>query len=185
MDAALKLAPTTRDVQIEAALALAIANDITGAEALADSLNKRFPLDTTIQSVWLPMIDGQIALLRKSPSSTVEKLQAALPYELGESVDRIGGSCTCPAYVRGQAYLEARQGVAAAAEFQKILDHRGLVRGCPTAALAHLGLGRAYVLQGDSAKARAAYQDFLTLWKDADADIPILSAAKSEYAKIR
>jgi serine/threonine protein kinase/tetratricopeptide (TPR) repeat protein len=185
VDAALKLAPGNRDAEIEAALALAIAGDAARAQTLADELDKRFPLNTTTQSVWLPAIRAQIALQRKAPSSTVELLQAAVPYELGVSIGRLGYSCIYPAYVRGEAYLAGKQGAAAAAEFEKILDHRGLVRNCPTGALAHLGLARAYAMQGDSAKARAAYQDFLTLWKDADPDIPVLTAAKSEYVRLK
>jgi serine/threonine protein kinase/tetratricopeptide (TPR) repeat protein len=185
VDAALKLAPENRDAEIEAALALAIAGDTARAQALADELNKRFPINTTTQSVWLPVIRGQIALQRRNPSSTVELLQSAIPYELGVSIGRLGYSCIYPAYVRGEAYLAGKQGAAAVAEFQKILDHRGLVRNCPTAVLAHLDLARAYALQDDTAKAKAAYQDFLTLWKDADPDIPILIVAKSEYSKLK
>jgi eukaryotic-like serine/threonine-protein kinase len=185
VDAALKLAPGSRDVEIHAGVALAIAGDTVRAQALADELNKRFRLNTTTQSVWLPMIHGQVAIHRNIPSSTIELLQVAVPYELGISIGRLGYSCIYPAYVRGEAYLEGKQGAAAALEFQKILDHRGLVRNCPTAALAHVGLARAYALEKDTAKAKAAYQDFLTLWKDADPDIPILVAAKSEYTKLK
>jgi tetratricopeptide (TPR) repeat protein len=184
-DVALKLAPGNRDAEIVAALALAITGDTARAQALADELNKRFPLNTTIQSVWLPVIRGQVAVNSKTPSSTVDLLQAAVPYELGVSIGRLGNSCIYPAYIRGEAFLASRQGTAAASEFQKILDHRGLVRNCPTAALAHLGLARAYAMQGNTAKARGAYQDFLTLWKDADPDIPILISAKSEYTKLK
>jgi len=185
VDAALKLAPGNRDAEIEAALALAIAGDTARARALADELNKRFPLNTVAQSVWVPMIRGQVGLRRNTPSSNIELLQVAVPYELGVSIGLLGYSCIYPAYVRGEAYLASKQGTAAAAEFQKILDHRGLVRNCPTAALAHLGLARANVLQGDTAKAKAAYQDFLSLWKDADSDIPIFIVAKAEYAKLQ
>jgi predicted Zn-dependent protease len=185
VDVALKLAPGNRSVEIEAALTLAIAGDMAHAQALADHLTKRFPRNTTTQSVWLPVIRGQVATHRNTPSAAVDLLHAAVPYELGISIGRLGYSCIYPAYVRGEAYLAGRQGTAAASEFQKILDHRGLVRNCPTAALAHLGLARAYAMQGNTAKARGAYQDFLTLWKDADPDIPILISAKSEYTKLK
>ena len=182
--AALNLAPGSRDVESEAALALAIAGDAARAQALADELNKRFPLNTVTQSFWLPAIRGQLEIDRKAASAAVEQLQAAAPYELGLST-QLNYSCIYPAYIRGQAYLAGGQGASAAAEFQKFLDHRGLVQNCPTGALAHLGLARAYVLERDNAKARAAYQDFLTLWKDADPNIPVLIAAKSEYAKLQ
>ena len=181
---ALSLAPGSRDSESEAALALVLAGDAARAQALTDVLNKRFPVNTVIQSVWLPAIRAQVAINRKASSSAVELLQAAVPYELGQSVGQLNYSCIYPVYIRGEAYLAAGQGPAAAAEFQKFLDHRGIVQNCPTGALAHLGLARAYTLQGDTAKARAAYQEFLTLWKDADPDIPILIAAKSEYAKL-
>jgi hypothetical protein len=121
------------------------------------------------------------ALSHKNPPRSIEVLQAAAPYELGGSAPN---SCLYPVYVRAEAYLSAQKGQLALAEFQKILDHRGLLWNCATGALAHLGLGRAFALQGDTAKAKAAYQDFLTLWKGADPDIPILIAAKSEYARL-
>jgi len=133
---------------------------------------------------YLPTIRALIALNRNDASKAIEILQAAGSYELG--IEGQGGLAFSlyPVYVRGQANLAAHQGNEAAAEFEKILDHRGIVLNEPIGALAHLGLARAYVLQGDTAKARAAYDDFLTLWKDADADIPILIAAKAEYAKL-
>ncbi|MGF7182171.1 hypothetical protein [Tunturiibacter psychrotolerans] len=135
-----------------------------------------------MQSVVLPTVQAQIELSRNNPQRSVELLQAAAPYELTDISFR---GCLYPPYVRGEAYLALKQGAAAAAEFQKILDHRGLVRACETAVLAHLGIARAYALQGDTVKARAAYQDFLTLWKDADLDIPVYRAAKAEYAKLQ
>ncbi len=140
---------------------------------------ERFPLDTIVQSNYLPTIRAQLALSRHDYSQAINTLEAVVPYELGEA----GG--LYPVYVRGETYLAARQGREAAAEFQKVLDHRGVVGNEPIGALAHLGLARAYVLQCDTVKARAAYQDFLNLWKDADPDIPILIAAKSEYAKLK
>src|ERR1700675_235212 len=122
---------------------------------------------------------------RKNPARSIELLQAAAPYELGMLSSSATNSCLYPVYVRAEAYLSAQQGPAAAAQFQKILDHRGLLWNCATGALAHLGLARAYGMRSDTAKARAAYQDFLALWKDADPGIPILIAAKAEYAKLK
>ena len=185
VDEALKLDPGSRDAASEAGLALALTGDVSGAQATADELNKIFPLNTIMQSIWLPTIRGQIAVKRETPSAAVQLLQAAIPFELSTAVEPVGYSCIYPAYIRGQAYLVEGQGVPAAAEFQKILDHRGLVQNCATGALAHLGLARAFALQGDTARAKAAYHDFLTLWKDADSDIPILIAAKAEYAKMQ
>jgi len=192
---ALKLAPTSQGVEIEAALAFAMAGDTTRAESLAEDLGRRFPLDTQTQSLWLPAIRAQLALDRKDPASALNTLQTASPIELGNVITTpVGISCLYPVYVRGEAYLAAGQSSAAAAEFQKILDHSGIVWNCWTGALAHLGVARANALQAktsqgadaDAARVRAlaAYKDFLTLWKDADPDIPILKEAKADYAKL-
>jgi tetratricopeptide (TPR) repeat protein len=167
-----------RDVQFLAALALALSGDMLRAQALADDLAKRFPADTIVQFSFLPRIRAQLALNQNQAPKAVEVLQAVLPYELGTGAG-------LPIYMRGEAYLAAHQHIEAAAEFQKILDHRGIVVNEPIGALVHLQLGRAHAMQGDTAKARAAYQDFLTLWKDADPDIPILKQAKAEYAKLQ
>ena len=161
-----------------AALALAIAGDTVRAETLADDLEKRFPEHTIVQSYYLPTLRAQLALSRSDPSRAIEVLQAAAPYELSSS------GALYPVYVRGKAYLAAHQGADAAAQFQKILDHRGIVVNYPIGALARLQLGRAYTVSVDSAKAKTAYQDFLTLWKDADPDIPILKQAKAEFATL-
>jgi predicted Zn-dependent protease len=161
------------------ALGLALAGDLANAQHLVDDLAKRFPENTTVQFTYVPMIRAQLALDRNNAGKAIELLQPAAPYELG-----IAGALY-PVYVRGNAYVTAHEGSEAAAEFQEILNHRGVVVNDPIGALAHLGLGRAYVRQGDTAKARAAYQDFLTLWKDADPDIPILKEAKEEYAKLQ
>ena len=192
---ALKLVPTSQGVEVEAALAFAMAGDMARAESLAQDLGKRFPLDTQMQSLWLPAVRAQLALDRKDPATAVSTLQAASPIELGQIVFLTNISCLYPVYVRGEAYLAAGQGGAAAAEFQKILDHSGIVWNCWTGALAHLGVARANALQArtaqgadaDAARVRAlaAYKDFLTLWKDADPDIPILKEAKAEYAKLQ
>jgi eukaryotic-like serine/threonine-protein kinase len=192
---ALKLVPASQGVESEAALAFAMAGDTARAESLAQDLGKRFPLDTQMQSLWLPAIQAQLALDKKNPASALTAVQAALPIELGQISFLINISCLYPTYVRGEAYLAAGQGSAAAAEFQKILDHSGIVWNCWTGALAHLGVARANALQArtsqgadaDAARVRAlaAYKDFLALWKDADPDIPILKEAKAEYAKLQ
>jgi len=193
--AALKLAPASQGVESEAALAFAMAGDTTRAKALAQDLGERFPLDTQMQSLWLPAVQAQVALNRKNTASAITALQAATHIELGQILFVPNVSCLYHVYVRGEAYLAAGQGSAAAAEFQKILDHTGIVWNCWTGAVAHLGVARAYALQArisqgpdaDAARARAfaAYKDFLTLWKDADPDIPILKEAKAEYAKLQ
>jgi serine/threonine protein kinase/tetratricopeptide (TPR) repeat protein len=181
--AALRLGPN-RDVRAVAALALARAGDTAGAEKLAAELDKAFPLDTRVQRYWLPTIRAGVALERKDPNRAIELLKVASTVELGSITPDLT-IFLCPAYLRGQAYLMLHDGNAAATEFQKFIDHRGVVMNFPWGALARLGLARAYAMQGDMAKARAAYQDFLTLWKDADPDIPILKEAKAEYAKLQ
>jgi eukaryotic-like serine/threonine-protein kinase len=170
-----------RDVKYGATLALALAGDAGRAQALTDDLGKRFPEDSIVQFNYLPTLHAQLALSRNDTAKAIEVLQAAGPYELGS----VGNTALYPVYVRGEAYLAAHQGNKAAAEFQKILDQRGLVQNEPIGALAHLQIGRAYASQGDTAKAKAAYQNFLKLWQDADLDIPILIAAKAEYAKLK
>ena len=192
---ALKMAPTSQGAEAEAALAFAAAGDTARAESLAQDLGKRFPLDTQVQSLWLPAIQAQLALDRKNPASALTALQAASPVEFGSISFVTNISCLYPTYVRGEAYLAAGQGSAAAAEFQKILDHSGIVWNCWTGALAHLGVARANALQSrtsqgadaDAARVRAlaAYRDFLALWKDADPDIPILKRAEAEYATLQ
>jgi eukaryotic-like serine/threonine-protein kinase len=173
---------TGRATKLSASLVLARTGDATRAQVLANELSKRFPSDTFLQRYYLPTIRGLVELVRKNSSGAISALQG-VSYELG-GVGPPAGSLY-PAYVRGQAYLGTRQGEEAAAEFQKLLDHRFIVLNSPLGALAHLGLARAYVLQGDTTKARAAYQDFFALWKDADPDIPILIHAKAEYAKLK
>ena len=175
-----------RDVQYGAALALAYAADDKRAQTLADDLGKTFPEDTIVQFNFLPALRARLAVNRGNASEAIETLRAATPYELGQTTaSTYGWTALYPVFVRGEAYLAAHQGSEAAAEFQKILDHRGIVLNGPIGALAHLGLARAYAMQGDTTKAKAAYQDFLTLWKDADPDIPILMQAKAEYARLQ
>jgi eukaryotic-like serine/threonine-protein kinase len=177
---------TGRDVKYGAALALAVAGDATRAQALADDLAKHFPEDTLVQFNYLPTVHARLALSRNDAGKAIQALQAAAPYELGDPTEAFTFLSLYPIYERGEAYLAGHQETGdAAAEFQKILDHRGVVLNEPIGALAHLQIGRAYAMQGDTAKAKAAYQDFLALWKDADPDIPIFIAAKSEYAKLR
>jgi tetratricopeptide (TPR) repeat protein/predicted Ser/Thr protein kinase len=179
---AVKLAPDRYVLEI-AALALARASDTTEAEKLAAELGKTFPRDTLAQRYWLPTIRAAVALARKDPNKAIEQLKVASTLELSKPLN--APVPLCPAYLRGEAYLMLHDGNAAAAEFQKFINHRGVVMNFPWGALARLGLARAYAMQGDTAKAKAAYQDFLTLWKDADPDIPILIAAKAEYAKLK
>jgi eukaryotic-like serine/threonine-protein kinase len=181
-DSALLLAPT-RDVRILAALALARAGDAARALKMTDELAREFPMSTMLNGYWLPTIRAAIEIDRMNPAGAVEFLGAASSYEFGGPLPIAG--TLYPVYVRGQAYLKARQGQQAAAEFQKFLDHRGVTVNFPLGALAHLGLARAYALSGDTAKAKPAYQDFFALWKDADSDIPILKEAKAEYAKLK
>jgi hypothetical protein len=180
--AALKLAPN-RHVRAVAALALARAGDTGGAENLAAELDKTFSLDTLVQRYWLPTIRAAVALERRDPNRAIELLKAASPTELSIPTNLV--IIMCPVYLRGEACLTLRDGNRAAAEFQKFMDHRGLVQNFPWGALARLGLARAYALQGDTAKARDAYQDFLTLWREADPDARLLKEAKGEYAKLQ
>ncbi|MGA3316687.1 MAG: tetratricopeptide repeat protein [Candidatus Korobacteraceae bacterium] len=181
-NAAVKLAPN-RDVQAIAALALARAGDMTRAEKLVAELDKTFPLDTLVQSYWLPTIRAALALQRKNPNEAVAILQVTRPIELGEPTNIT--VYMSPVYLRGEGYLMLHDANAAAAEFQKFIDHRGVALNFPWGALARLGLARAYSMQGNTAKARTTYQDFLAVWKDADPDIPIYKQAKAEYAKLQ
>ena len=183
--AGMNIAPASAEAQEFGALVLAGSGDTKRAESLMLELQKRFPYHTMVQSYWLPTIRAQVALVNKQPQQAIGMLQASVPVELGSPLSTQGPPCLYPVYMRGEAYLAAGQGSAAAAEFQKLIDHRGITWSCTTGALARLGLGRAYTLAGDKTKAHAAYQDFLTLWKDADPDIPILNEAKAEYAKLQ
>jgi eukaryotic-like serine/threonine-protein kinase len=181
--AALALAPG-RDVKVLAALTLARVGDAARANAMVQALEKSDPLNTVLKLYWLPTLKAAIELNGGNSAQALVFLEAAAPYELGEPPPTQEGTLY-PVYLRGQAHVVAHNGIAAAAEFQKFLDHRGIVINFPTGALAHLQLGRAYAMSGDTAKARTAYQDFFTLWKDADPDIRILKEAKAEYAKLQ
>jgi predicted Zn-dependent protease len=173
-----------RDVQYGAALALAAAGN-SKAESLSQQLQKQFPEDTIVQFIYLPTIQAEIALKRNDAAKAIDVLQAAAPYELGSPGNTAAFTPNLyPIYVRGQAFLMAHRGAEAATEFEKILNWQGIVQNQPIGPLAHLGLARAYALQGDAAKARAAYDDFLKAWKDADPGIPILEQARAEFAKL-
>jgi DNA-binding winged helix-turn-helix (wHTH) protein/lipopolysaccharide biosynthesis regulator YciM len=192
---ALRLAPSSPGVAVESALTFAIAGPTARAESLVQDLSTRFPLDTQMQSLWLPAIQTQLAMSRRNPGASLNSLPAASPIEFGSIPFVNNVSCLYPTYVRGEAYLAAGQGSAAAAEFQKILDHSGIVWNCWTGALAHLGIARANALQSRATqgadanaarvRALAAYRDFLTLWKDADPEISTLKQAKAEYVKLQ
>ena len=192
---ALQLAPTSQSVESEAALALAMAGDTKGAKFLTQDLAQRFPLDDQMRSIWLPSIRAQLALDEKNPVAALSALSAGSPIEFGLQTFVNNFSCLYPTYVRGEAYLASGQGRAASAEFQKIIDHSGIVWNCWTGALANLGVARANALESKTARgpdvdaarfrALAAYKNFFKLWKDADANIPILKQAKTEYAKLQ
>jgi DNA-binding winged helix-turn-helix (wHTH) protein len=179
----------SRDVSYEAGFALALAGDSPRSQAVTEDLEKRLPEDTRVQFIYVPTLRAHLALNHSQPSKAVELLQTTIPYEgarpnNGGSEGLLGAGSLYPAYVRGLAFLAAHHGAEAAAEFQKILDHRGIVISDPIGALARLQLGRAYVMAGDRTKAKTAYEDFLNLWKDADPEIPILRQAKTEYAAL-
>jgi hypothetical protein len=175
-----------REVVFGAAFAYAVAGDIARAQTLASDLEKRFGEDTSVRANYLPVLRALFALNRGEPANAVESLKIALPYEMGTPRSTLHGfyGVLYPAYFRGEAYLALRQGTEAAAEFRKILDHRGLVASDPVAALARLEFARALSRSGDKAKAKAAYQDVLTLWRDADADLPVLLQAKAESNRL-
>jgi eukaryotic-like serine/threonine-protein kinase len=195
-EAALKLAPTSQGVQCEAALAFALAGDSARAQSLTGELRARFPLDTQIHTIWLPAIEAQLAIGRKYIPDAFRALEPATsPGQFGTIQFIINGSCLYPTYMRGEALLAASEGSQAAAEFQKILDHSGIVWNCWTGALSQLGLARADALEAkhtqgvdaDAARTRAlaAYKSLLTLWKDADPELSILKEAKAEYARLQ
>jgi eukaryotic-like serine/threonine-protein kinase len=174
--------PDTPDTRSFAAEVLARAGDAPGAQKLVDDLVKEFPSDTLLTQVNLPLARALLSLQRNQPAQAIAQTESAVPYELGGEPR---GSGYDPNYVRGEAFLRAHDGEKARAEYQKILDHRGVASTNVLYSLAHLGLGRAYVRQGDTAKAKAAYQDFFAIWKDADPDVPILKTAKEEYEKLK
>ena len=185
--AALELSKS-RDVLYAAGFALALSGDSSRSEAIAGDLEKRLPEDTFVKFTYVPVLRGLAALGRGKPAEGVERLQDALRYELavnGLNAFPLNLGGLYSAYVRGEAFVAAHEYANGAAEFQKILDHRGIVGADPIGMLAHLQLGRTFALAGDQVKAKLAYGDFLTLWKDADSDIPILVQAKAEYARLQ
>jgi eukaryotic-like serine/threonine-protein kinase len=178
---ALALAPG-RDVKVISALVLARTGEASQSRTMLDALQKSEATNTYLKVYWFPTIEASIALAQQAPDRAVIALEPALPYELGGPPP---GLAMCPPYIRGLAYLAQKNGPAATAEFQKFFDHTGVVQNFVLGSLAHLQLARAYVISGDTTKAKAAYQDFFTLWKDADPDVPILKEAKAEYAKLQ
>jgi tetratricopeptide (TPR) repeat protein len=174
------------DAKILAGLASARSGDARLATALVDELNQILPRGTVFRSYWLPSIEASMALASQDPAGAIEHLRATAGYELSLPLPQPAmGGLAYPAYLRGEAYLKSGRALEAAAEFQKIIDHRGIVLNSITGALAHLQLGRAKAMSGDPQGARKAYDDFFTLWKDADPDVPILKAARAEYARLR
>lgn len=176
-----------RDIAYGAAFALAVAGDAAQAQTITDGLERLYPEDTSVRFSYVPVLRAQLALRDGAPAKAVDSLQAATAYELGMPPSSFGAflGAMYPVYVRGQAYLAAGQGAKAAAEFEKILKHRGVVVSDPIGALTHLQLGRARALSGDVVRAKSAYQTFLSLWAGADADVPVLQQAKAEYARLR
>ena len=184
--AALALAGN-REVNYGAALALALSGDSTQAEKLANDMEKRYPEDTSVRFSYLPVIRAVVAVQHGEPLKAIDALQASVPYEMGSprsSQTAFFGSLY-PVFFRGEALLAAHKGAEAANEFQKILSHRGITIGDPVLVLAHLGLARAYALSGESAKARAQYEEFFALWNSADPDIPVLKRAEAEFRNLR
>ncbi|MGA8430109.1 MAG: hypothetical protein WB729_09830, partial [Candidatus Sulfotelmatobacter sp.] len=210
-DEALKMLPGSQAVEAETALALSMAGDSARANVLARDLNRRFPLDTQVQALWLPTIQAQLALNEGDTASALNRLHATASMDMASIQFLTNVSCLYPVYVRGEAYLAQGNGSAAAAEFQRVIDHSGLTWNCWTGALAHLGLARAYAVEAGLgrvvtkagvtkakpanttttpdpaalAKARDAYQNFFALWKDADSDIPILKDARAEFTRLQ
>jgi tetratricopeptide (TPR) repeat protein len=177
---------STRDVQILAALTLARAGDSLDSQALYEVLQKRFPSNMELNNYWLPCVRAAIQINLGNPALAVEILEVSKPYELAfPRPQATGGGPLYPVWLRGLAFLLLHRGKEAAAEFQKILNHRTVVANSPVSALAHLQLARAFAMQGDTSKERSAYEAFLILWKDADTDLPILVQAKTEYANMK
>ena len=175
-----------RDTEYGAGFALALSGDSSASLDLITDMEKRFPEDTCTRFIYVPTLRALVALNNNDPRKAIELLQVTEPYDFGTPLSAAPGffGVFYSVYVRGLAYLKAGQGLAAAAEFQKIINHRNIVVSDPIGALAHVQLGRAFALSGDKTKAKAAYQNFLTLWKGADQDVPILKQATAEYGKL-
>jgi tetratricopeptide (TPR) repeat protein len=184
-DKVLEIAPNSRDAQILAVLVLARVGDARRAQTMLDDLAAANVSNTVVQSAWLPSIRAQAEMVAKNPVRALELLDVVKPYERGQLIGNLSYSCMIPVYLRAEAYLSANRGPQALAEFQKLIDGRGVVGNCWSGALAHLGQGRAQALSGSTNAARASYQEFFALWKDADQDIPILKSAHAEFAKLK
>jgi tetratricopeptide (TPR) repeat protein len=181
----LKIAPDSRDAQALAALVFARSNDAPRSQSIVDDLGARYVSNTVIQKAWLPTILAQLALLRQNPAKAIEILELVKPFERGQLIGNLSNACLFPVYLRGEAYLSTRQGLQALAEFQKIQDNKGVVVNCWAGSLSRLGQARAQALAGYTTAARGAYHEFLTQWKDADPEIPILKSARAEFAKFK
>jgi tetratricopeptide (TPR) repeat protein len=170
------------DSRAAAAYVFARVGDVARAQKLVDDLAREFPSDTILNQADLPVVRALLSLQRNQPAEAIAQTEAAIPYAFGADPR---GSGYFPIYARAESFLHAHDGTKAAAEYQTILDHRGVDPTSVLYSLAHLGLGRAYALQGDNGKAKSAYQDFLAVWKDADPDVPTLKTARAEYDKLK
>ena len=184
-DKVLEIAPNSRDAQILAILVLTRVGDVRRTQTMLDDLAAANVSNTVVQSAWLPTVRAQADLVSQKPAQALELLDVVKPYERGQLIGNLSYSCMIPVYLRAEAYLGAKRGPQALAEFQKLLDSRGIVGNCWSGALAHLGQGRAQAQSGSTHAARAAYQEFFSLWKDADSDIPILKTARAEFSKLK
>jgi eukaryotic-like serine/threonine-protein kinase len=184
-DKVLEIAPNSRDAQVLAILVLARVGDVRRAQTMLDDLAAANVSNTIVQSAWVPTVRAQAAMFNQKPTQALELLDTVKPYERGQLIGNLSYSCMIPVYVRAEAYLSAKRGPQALAEFQKLIDSRGVVGNCWSGALAHLGQGRAQALSGATGAARTSYQAFFALWKDADANIPILKSARAEFGKLR
>jgi tetratricopeptide (TPR) repeat protein len=185
VDKVLEIAPGSRDAEVLAILVLARVGDMQRAQTMLDNLAAANVSNTVVQSAWVPTVRAQVAMVGQKPAQALELLDAVKPYERGQLIGNLSYSCMIPVYLRAEAYVGTKRGPQAVAEFQKLLDNRGIVGSCWSGALAHLGQGRAQAQSGSMSTARASYQEFFALWKDADADIPILKSARAEFAKLK
>ena len=184
-DKVLDLAPKSRDAQILAILVLTRVGDLRRAQTMLDDLAAGNITNTIVQSAWVPAIRAQAEMAGQKPLRALELLDVVKPYERGQLIGNLSYSCMIPVYLRAEAYLGAKRGQQAAAEFQKLVDSRGVVGNCWSGALAYLGRGRAQAQSGSTNAARASYQEFFSLWKSADSDVPILKSARAEFAKLK
>lgn len=185
VDSVLEMAPGSRDAQVLACLVLARTGDLRHAQSMLDDLAAAHVSNTVVQSAWLPTIRAQASLVDQKPAKALDLLETVRPYERGQLVGNLSYSCMIPVYLRGEAFLAAKQSAQALAEFQKLSNSRGIVGNCWSGALALLGQARAQAMSGTTNAARSSYQRFFDLWKTADADLPILKAARAEYAKLK